>query len=136
MTERAAEDARFTGLWRRFMDSGDDKWRGLRLKMIPCVVEGNFFVKKLLGDRPVLIKAIKTRYHTGPGYIEVVGDILSSKMATNMWRGVESFAKSLVVDLGFVLEAQAEQELPERLMGTVRFHRINLRKAVPPPPTP
>jgi len=27
MTERAAEDARFTGLWRRFMDSGDDKWR-------------------------------------------------------------------------------------------------------------
>jgi len=35
-----------------------------------------------------------------------------------------------------VLEAQAEQELPERLMGTVRFHRINLRKAVPPPTTP
>ena len=33
----------------------------------------------------------------------MVGDILSSKMATNMWRGVESFAKSLVVDLGFVL---------------------------------
>ena len=27
MTERAAEDARFTGLWRRFMDSGDDKRR-------------------------------------------------------------------------------------------------------------
>jgi len=24
-------------------------------------------------------------------------------MATNMWRGVESFAKSLVVDLGSVL---------------------------------
>ena len=47
-----------------FLFLGDDKWRGLRLKMIPCVVEGNFFVKKLLGDRPVLIKALHLRHHT------------------------------------------------------------------------
>ena len=104
MSERAQTDAKFMALWRQMMDVDDDKWRGARLKLIPCVVEGNFIVRKLVGSRPVLIKAIKTKYYTGPGYFEVNADIVSSSMATNMWRGVESAARGLVVDLGFVLE--------------------------------
>ena len=44
--------------------------------MIPCVIEGNFFVKKLLGDRPVLIKALQPRYHTStvsnPEWVQVL----------------------------------------------------------------
>jgi hypothetical protein len=107
MSERAAADPKFSALWRQMLDNDDDKWRGARLKLIPCVVEGNFIVRKLVGSRPVLIKAIKTKYYSEPGYLEVDADIVSSSMATNMWRGVESACRGLVVDLGFVIEASA-----------------------------
>lgn len=121
MSEQAAADPKFTALWRQMLDSDDDKWRGARLKLIPCVVEGNFIVRKLVGSRPVLIKAIKTKYYSGPGYLEVDADIVSSSMATNMWRGVESACRGLVVDLGFVIEASAgPQAQPPRPKSPLR----------------
>ena len=35
---------------------------------------------------------------------------------------------ALVIDLAFVIEGQDEAELPERLLGAVRMHRINLKE--------
>ena len=37
MSERAASDPKFLGLWRKMLDCDDDKWRGTRLKLIPAV---------------------------------------------------------------------------------------------------
>lgn len=34
---------------------------------------------------------------------------------------VASYSKSLVVDYSFFVEAQEEDELPERLLGAIRF---------------
>jgi hypothetical protein len=142
MTEQGAADPKFTALWRQMLDSDDDKWRGSRLKLIPCVVEGNFIVRKLVGSRPVLIKAIKTKYHTGPGYLEVDADIKSSSMATNMWRGVESACRGLVVDLGFVIEASAAPCTPHQVVvvdalpTNVYLNMNHPSSALPPRPIP
>jgi len=125
-----AADPNFSALWQRFCD-GDDKWRTERLKLIPTVVEGNFVVRKVVGSKPAILgKSLKARYHRGEGYIEADFDIASSGTAANMWKVVEGVAKTLVIDLGFVIEAQEANLLPERLMATVRFQRIDLTKAV------
>ena len=46
-------------------------------------------------------------------------------------------AQALVIDLAFVIEGTTEEELPERLLGAVRLHRINLKEerlVLPPKP--
>ncbi len=131
ITPEALADEAFMRMWREFKDmSQPDVVRHKRFKLIPCVVEGNFLVRRVVGSRPVMVKAIKTRYYGGDGYLEVNADIVSSTVATQMWRAVESAARSLVIDLAFVLEASGADELPERLMASVRFHKINLSKAI------
>ena len=42
---------------------------------------------------------------------------------------VKSYAKSLVVDLAFVIEAQSASELPERVIGCGRLAHIQLAEA-------
>lgn len=39
--------------------------------------------------------------------------------------------KSLVIDLTFALEGQAPHELPEVLLGAVRFYHLDLKQVVP-----
>lgn len=39
--------------------------------------------------------------------------------------------RSLVFDIGIVLEGQRREELPERLLGSVRLNRVDLAAAVP-----
>ena len=45
---------------------------------------------------------------------------------------VKSYAKSLVVDLAFVVEAQTADELPERCAGCARMLHIDLSEAAVP----
>ena len=70
----------------------------------------------------------QVRYHRGEGYTEIDVDIASSIMAASLWRAVESVCRTLVIDLAFVIEAQDEHELPERLMASVRFHKLDLSR--------
>lgn len=70
----------------------------------------------------------QVRYHRGEGYLEVDVDIASSMMAAGLWRAVENVCRTLIIDLAFVIEAQEEHELPERLMASVRFHKLDLNQ--------
>jgi hypothetical protein len=40
----------------------------------------------------------------------------------------KGYAKNLVIDLCFLLEGQADDELPEQLIGGVRVSHCNLAK--------
>lgn len=50
-------------------------------------------------------------------------------MARAIVRKMQSCCKSLVLDLAFVLQAEAEDELPERVLGCLRLDHVNLDEA-------
>ena len=112
-------------LLKRFC-SGSDAFRNARFKLIPSVEVGSWFVKKAVGSRPAILgKAVKQRFSKGKGYFEVDVDCNSSPAAGRVISVVKSYAKSLVVDLAFLIEAQNADELPER---AARFaHRARRR---------
>ena len=73
-------------------------------------------------------------YHSKPNYLEVDIDIGSSTVANNVVRFVLGYVRSLVVDMCFLVEGQADAELPERLIGTSRVAHLEMESAVAPPP--
>ena len=66
------------------------------------------------------------------GYLEVDVDCNSSPSAGRIVSLVKSYARSLVVDLSFVVEAQTADELPERLLGSTRMMHIDLSETQVP----
>ena len=68
-------------------------------------------------------------YHRGPNYFEVDIDIGSNRAARNVVGLVAGTTKTVVVDMGILMEGHVEDELPERLLGTVQLYRIDMDKA-------
>ena len=107
--------------------AGSDAFRNARLKLIPSVAEGPWLVKTGVGSRPsILGKALKQRFARGRGYLEADVDCNSTPAAGRIVSLVKSYARSLVVDLAFVVEAQTADELPERVVGSTRLMHIDL----------
>lgn len=50
-------------------------------------------------------------------------------MVNSIASTVAGKAESVAVDLAFVLEGQGEEELPERVLGGVRLHHVNMKKS-------
>ena len=119
-------------LYERFC-AGSDAFKNKRFKLIPSVAEGPWLVQTAVGSRPsILGKALKQRWVRGDGYTEVDVDCNSSPAAGRIVSLVKSYARSLVVDLAFVIEAQTTEELPERVLGCARMLHIDLsEQAVP-----
>ena len=133
LTAEARADPKFYPLWLKYFAGDSDQFRKERLKFIPHVEQGNFMMKKAVGSKPaILVKAIKEmRYHrgatpSGGPYLEIDIDINSSSAAVSLWGLVQSVAKGLVMDMGFVLEAQEKEFLPEHLLATVRINKVDL----------
>jgi len=108
--------------------SKDDDFRNARFKIIPRMVEGNWAVKKIMGDNTPAILGTKmtVKYFRGDNYFEVDVDLTSSKIARGILGTVKTYVKSVVIDLALILEGQSEEELPERLLGALRFYRLDL----------
>ncbi|CAA6657108.1 unnamed protein product [Spirodela intermedia] len=111
-TEPIAEGS----LMDRFL-KGDDEFRNSRLKMIANVVKGPWIVRAAVGEQAVSIlgRATTCRYITGKNFIELDVDV-----------GISMVGRAtLTVDLAFLIEGQAESELPEEILGAVRFSELN-----------
>jgi len=54
-------------------------------------------------------------------YVEVILNCGSSAIATGVIRSTLGYAKTLVVDMGFLLEGDDEEYLPERIFGCARM---------------
>jgi len=106
--------------------NGDDEYRSNRWKFIPRMIEGNFIVKRTVGETPAIIgKKLTHSYYRGNNYLEVQCDVTSSSIARGILAMVHTYTKSVVIDLVFMLEPQSQEELPERILGGVRFHKLN-----------
>ncbi|KAK9699055.1 hypothetical protein RND81_08G149700 [Saponaria officinalis] len=119
-------------LLQRFVD-GDDEFRNSRLKLIPSVPKGSWIVRQSVGSTPCLLgKAVDCNYIRGPNYLEVDVDIGSSTVANGVLGLVFGVITTLVVDMAFLVQANTEDELPEKLIGAVRVSHLELSAAIVP----
>lgn len=118
--EAIESDTPFGRIARPFFFGNDDEFRNNRFKLIPKVVEGNMVVKMAVKDTPTLIgNKLKQYYFKGDNYFELDIDVTSSSVARNLTALAIGYSKALVVDMGFCLQGNDENELPEVLMGGV-----------------
>ena len=116
---------------------GDDAYRNCRFKLIPSITEGAWAVQRSVGTKPLIVgNALRTTYHGGGDsrYLEMDVDIGSNSVANSVTRFVMVYLKTLVIDLGFVVEGKTEEELPERLIGCIRVAHLDPDLAAHAPP--
>jgi len=112
--------------------TGDHQFRNTRLKLIPCIIEGNWFVRKFVGTTPAILgKNVKVNHYDQTterlkNVISIDIDVTSSVVASNILSIVKGYAKSLVIDLIFLLQGDKPDELCESLIGGVRMLNIDL----------
>ena len=120
-------------LLERFCTHHNDAFRNARFKLVPTVCDGPSLVKGAVGGRPALLgKTLKQRFFASDGISEVDVDCNSSPAAGRIVSLVKSYSRELTVDLVFVIEAQAADELPEHVLGATRIHRVDLGDATVP----
>lgn len=127
----AAEDPIPAGsLLYRFVN-GDDSFRNQRFKIVNRIVKGPWIVKKAVGNYSACLlgKTLTCNFHRGPNYLEIDVDIGSSAIASAILHLALGYVTSVTIDMGFVVEAQAEDELPERLLGAVRVCQMEMSSA-------
>ncbi|KAK9029968.1 hypothetical protein V6N11_031407 [Hibiscus sabdariffa] len=105
---------------------GDDEFRNSRLKLIANIVKGPWIVRKAVGEQAICIigRALSCKYCISENFCEVDIDIGSSMVASAIVHLAFGYITTLTVDLAFLIESQTETELPERLLGAVRFSEL------------
>ncbi|CAI0376575.1 unnamed protein product [Linum tenue] len=127
----ASPDPLPTGsLLHRFVN-GDDEYRNQRFKIVNRIVKGPWLVRKTVGNYSACLlgKALTCNYHRGANYLEIDVDIGSSAIATAILHLALGCVTSVTIDMGFLVEAQEEEELPERLIGAVRVCQMEMSSA-------
>ena len=111
-------------LCNKFFFGDSDAFRDKTFKLIPQIVEGNFVVRKAVGSTPAIMgKKLRQLYVRTERSFEILVDCGSNAVATGVIRLSLGYAKSLVVDMGFLFEGAEEDVLPERIFGCVRMKR-------------
>lgn len=102
------------------------------LKIVPMVVDGPWVVKRVVGGKPALVGqklpiAYTYRPPDGPlaEYLEADLDIVSSAAARNVLAVVRSYTQVLTIDLGYVVQGNRAEELPEQMMLGLRLHGLD-----------
>jgi len=113
-------------LCNEFFFGDSDEFRHQTFKLIPQIVEGNFIVRKAVGSTPaVLGKKLRQLYVRTDRFCEIILDCGSSSVATGVIRLSLSYAKTLVIDMGFLFEGRGQDTLPEKIFGCVRVKNMD-----------
>lgn len=109
----------------------DDAYRKAHFKYIPNVAEGAWIVKRSVGQTPVIMgNKLNQEYFLDPHgqYVEIDIDVGSSSMAGSILSMVKGYAKTLEIDLSWLMEPHREEELPEKLWAGTRIYNVDLSK--------
>jgi len=116
---------------------GNDEHKNKSLKIFPAVVEGPWVVKASVGGKPAIIGTkLPVKYTYQPEdtaadgskqelYLEADLDIASSSAARGILSMVRSCTQDLTIDLGFGIQGNSSDELPERMLTGTRIHGID-----------
>ncbi|KAG9450449.1 hypothetical protein H6P81_010414 [Aristolochia fimbriata] len=117
-------------LFYRFVH-GDDAFRNARFKIVNRIVKGPWIVKAAVGNYAACLlgKALTCNYYRGENYLEIDVDIGSSTLANAILHLALGYVTAVTIDMGFLVEAQAEDELPEKLLGAVRVAQMEMGSA-------
>ena len=100
-----------------FFHGRDDHFRNNRFKVIPRILEGNMFIHMAVQDTPTLLgNKLTQTYHSTDDYFEIDVDVATSAIARNVVGLMKDASKNIIIDLGFVLQGEKEEELPEVMM--------------------
>uniref|UniRef100_A0A0D9WTP2 Protein ENHANCED DISEASE RESISTANCE 2 C-terminal domain-containing protein n=1 Tax=Leersia perrieri TaxID=77586 RepID=A0A0D9WTP2_9ORYZ len=110
---------------------GDDAYRNARFKIANRIVKGPWLVRTAVGGYAACLlgRALTCRYHKGEDYLEIDVDIGSSAIASAILHLALGAVTSVTIDMGFLVESQSEEELPERLFGAVRIAQMEMGAA-------
>ena len=159
VNEHEESTKRVLALYDRFYTAASDEYRNARLKMTPRVVEGPWLVRKAVGkgDKAAkLAEHIELKYYRdaadarwggeGEGedsarecdgdmgrYLEVEVNVSNSAVGNSILSVVARYIHSVTIDLGMTIEGTEEHELPERLLGALRFHNLDINAPFLPP---
>lgn len=75
-------------------------------------------------------KALMCNYHRGHNYFEINVDIGSSKIFNATLHLALGYVTNVIVDMGYFVEGQAEEELPERLFNAVWSYQLEMSLAI------
>jgi len=113
-----------------------------KLKIVPVVVEGPWVVRSVVGGKPAIIgNKMPVRYHYFAGspdgkeamYLEADLDVVSSSAARGILSVARTYTQVLTIDLGFVVQGNTSDELPEQMLVGARLHGIDPMTAPPYP---
>ena len=111
-------------------------------KTVPMVVDGPWVVKSVVTGKPAIIgNKMPVNYFYSKAengkelYLEADLDIVASSAARGILSMVRSYTQVLTIDLGFVVQGNSKDELPERMLIGCRLHGIDPISAPPLPPT-
>lgn len=109
----------------------DDNFRNSRFKLINRIVRGPWIVRATVGNHAACLlgRALTCRYIRGANYFEIDVDIGSSAVANAILHLALGYVTSVTIDMAFLIEAQAVDELPEKLLGAVQIAQIEMDSA-------
>jgi len=109
--------------------SGEERYCRDRLKLVPHIVKANWAIKKMVGNKPAIIgKVMKScrstmNSKTESKWLEVQLDSTMNRAARYLISSACN--KGVVMDMGVVIQAETTAELPERILGCLRVHRLS-----------
>jgi hypothetical protein len=126
----------------QFFFGKSDSFRNETFKLIPRIAEGNFVVRKAVGSKPSILGSKLKQYYIldkNHRFFELIVDIASDPVAQKIVKLALGYAKTLTVDMMFLLEGRTQTELPERILGGVQMKNLDFKKKdgqrrCPPPP--
>jgi hypothetical protein len=111
-----------------FFFGESDEYRNNTFKLIPRIAEGYFVVKKAVGSKPTILgRKLKQHYIRNDRFFELIVDIGSEGLANSIVKLSLGYAKTLVVDMMFLLEGHDESTLPEQVLGGLRLSNLDLK---------
>jgi hypothetical protein len=81
---------------------------------------------------PFLYRTYNSKYHVGNGWFQADFDGHRSGYTTRAARfALLSFAERIVANCAFLIEAETDEEMPERILGCCTVHRLRCQNAKP-----
>ncbi|KAG7348208.1 DUF1336 domain containing protein [Nitzschia inconspicua] len=111
---------------------GSQDYKNKTLKIVPTVVDGPWVVRSTVGSKPAIIgnklpvNYVYQKDENGKAlYLEADLDIVASSAARGILSMVRSYTQVLTLDLGFVVQGNKKDELPEQMLVGARLHGID-----------